>query len=617
MSKPRTHSFGILRRILIAVAIAISGKVSTITYAQTKERPNILWLTCEDNNIDWVGCYGNPHADTPNIDKLATEGFQYMHVFANAPVCAPSRSTWITGIHAISTGTHPMRSRNDIPHDVIKYYPDHLKAAGYFVGNSTKTDYNIGGRNDKACWDNPGKVKWDKLKQNQPFFQIVNSTTSHESRAQGDVENTLHDSADTRLRKYHPDLPDIRKNYAKYHDAMKRMDAEIGASLQKLEALGLAENTIVIYNSDHGGVLPRSKRFLFGSGIHCPLIVRIPEKYKHLWPADSPGKKIDRLVSFIDMPKTWLSITGSRVPIYMQGTVFLGDQAEPENEFHFAFRGRMDERNENARAVCDKQFLYIRNYMPYTPWMQHLNYLWKMKATEAWETHVDSGKASEVEARFFKPKGWAEEFYDMHKDPDNVVNLIDHPEYAQNVKKMRSGLRKWQEQIFDSGLLPESEMVKRAEDNDVTIYEMVRDPKLYNLPALLDAADLALEQNPENLPALRRLLKNSDSGLRYWGLVGCFLLADQKAGFQCLEDDSHEVRAMAAWLLIQTGEKKKGLNGLDQLLKEKSYATLKMLNILDWMGGDAKTLIPTVQLMEYSSYEARMQEQLLIKFGSN
>lgn len=337
--------------------------------------------------------------------------------------------------------------------------------------------------------------------------------------------------------------------------------------------------------------MPRSKRFIFGSGIHCPLIIRIPKMYKHLWPAKKPGMKIDRLVSFVDMPKTWLDITGSKVPGYMQGTVFLGPRTEPEQEFHFAFRGRMDERIENARTVCDKQFLYIRNYMPYTPWMQHLNYLWNMAATQAWVKQVDSGKASEIEARFFKPKGWTEEFYDMHQDPDNVDNLIDNPEYAQIIGRMRAGLRSWQEQIHDSGLLPESEMVKRAADNHTTIYEMVRNPRLYNLPALLDG------------------------GLRYWGLVGCFLLDDQPAGLQCMEDDSHEVRAMAAWLLIRTGEKKKGFQCLKNLLEENSCATLSVLNILDWLGDEAKELIPTVQSIKCTNYETRLQEYLLTKFG--
>jgi arylsulfatase A-like enzyme len=613
----------------ICIAIIIAVTASGTANAQRAERPNILWLSCEDNNVNWVSCYGNPQATTPHIDRLAQEGFQYMHCYASAPVCAPQRSTWITGINAVSMGTHPMRSRYPIPHDRIKYYPDFLKANGYYVGNCTKTDYNIGGRDDKDCWDNPGKVDWQALKQNQPFFQIINSTASHESKAFGDVYHTKHDPKNTKLRKYHPDVPGMRENYAHYHDAMERMDAEIGASLAKLEEMGLAENTIVIHNSDHGGVLPRSKRYIFASGIHCPLIIRIPEKFKYLWPADKPGMKIDRLVSFVDMPKTWLSITGSQVPSYMQGTTFLGPQTEPEQDYHFAFRGRMDERNENARTVCNKRFLYIRNYMPYVPWMQHLNYLWTMEATQVWEKYVKSGKASEVEARFFQPKMWTEELYDLSKDPDNINNLIKNPEYAPVAAKMRTALRDWQFQIHDTALLPEAEMSRRAAENETTIYDMVRDPKLYNLPAILDAANLALEEKKENLSALRQLLQNQDCGLRYWGIVGCFLLNEANAGRQCLDDDSHEVRAMAAWLSIRNGHKEEGYMCLENLIREESYALLKVLNILDWMGDDAQPLMPAVKALRFEKnheaihqnykniqgYQKRLHGYLLEKFG--
>src|SRR6056297_1314783 len=150
------------------LSVALLAICSTLVNAQQK--PNILWLTSEDNNIHWVGCYGNSHAETPNIDALAVEGFRYTHCYANAPVCAPSRSTWITGLHAISMGTHNMRSRYPIPHDQIKYYPDYLKAAGYYVSNGKKSDYNIGGRPDDECWDDvdqqgDGKsVDWNLLK---------------------------------------------------------------------------------------------------------------------------------------------------------------------------------------------------------------------------------------------------------------------------------------------------------------------------------------------------------------------------------------------------------------------------------------------------------------------
>ncbi|MCH6258488.1 sulfatase [Puniceicoccaceae bacterium K14] len=601
------HSLAFLLTLLAHIFI-------TSALTQEAERPNILWLVSEDNSVDWLGCYGNENAKTPHLDKLAREGFRYTKAYANAPVCAPSRSTWITGIHSISMGTHPMRSRHLIPHDDIQYYPDLLRKNGYFTANFKKTDYNIGGRADKTCWDNPDTLDWQSLTSNQPFFQVINFGSSHESKAQGDVNNTLHDTQDTQLRAYHPDIEAIRKNYAKYHDAVSKMDSDIGEALKNLEAQGLSENTIVIYNSDHGGVLPRSKRFLYRSGIHCPLIIRIPESYKEFWPSQNLGDTIDRMVSFIDMPQTWLTIAQTEVPQHMQGTNFLGKDTQNQRSLHFAYRGRMDERNENARSVCDGRFLYIRNYMPYVPWMQRLQYLWKMEATRAWEHAVTTGQATEQQSRYFEPKTWTVELYDLQKDPDNINNLAEKTEYSETVTSMRKALHDWQLQIHDSGLLPESEMVKRATDNDITIYELVRDPNLYNLPDLLAAADLALENDPINLPLLRDLLKNDDSGLRYWGIIGAFLLNDKKSGYIAIDDESHEVQAIAAWLLIRNSDKEVGLNRITSLLKGGSYASLKLLNILDWMGDEAQSVMPTLQTIPFENYEERMFSNLAHKF---
>ena len=137
---------------------------------------------------------------------------------------------------------------------------------------------------DKDCWDNPDSLNWGTLKKRQPFFQIVNFYESHESRAQGSLENIDYDFNNVKLRAYHPDLEIIRKNYAKYHDAVSRMDNKVGEVIKNLKDNGLYENTIVIYCSDHGGVMPRSKRYLYNSGIHCPLIIRIPDVFSNLWP---------------------------------------------------------------------------------------------------------------------------------------------------------------------------------------------------------------------------------------------------------------------------------------------------------------------------------------------
>lgn len=587
----------------------------TATASAAEDRPNILWLTCEDNNVNWVGCYGNPYAETPNIDALAAEGHQYMNCYANAPVCAPSRSTWITGVHALSMGTYPMRSRYAIPHDRIAYYPDLLKKAGYFCGNVTKTDYNIGGRDDKECWDT-SKADWDEMKARQPFFMVINNTKSHESKAFGDVNNTEHDPEKVRLAKYHPNIPDIRKNYAHYHDQMKKMDADIGAAVAKLEEMGLAENTIVIHNSDHGGVIARSKRFLFNSGTHCPLIIRIPEKFKHLRPGE-PGEKVDDLVSFIDMTKTWLHICGAETPDYLQGKIFLGPDAEPR-EYHVSFRGRMDERCDNVRAIRDgKRLLYIRNYMPYAPWGQHLNYLWTMVATKAWEEHHRAGKTDAVTGRFFGTKPM-EELYDTNVDPDNVNNLIDDPRYAADIERLRKAMDAWQVENYDSALLPESELVTQAEEAGVTHYDFVRDPKLYDLKGLQKAAALALEQDPANTQALYRNLADDDAGIRYWAVVGLFNLQDIDAPIDLdlvrerLGDASHHVRAMAAWILYRAGDKKTAQDCWNDLLANDSYASLKIFNIIDWIGDGTEPYMEAMKECEYShnGYVDRMKQYM-------
>ncbi len=599
------------------VLVCIAGVVDA-----EEVRPNVLWLVSEDNSASWIGCYGNELARTPNIDRLAARGFQYMNAFASAPVCAPSRSTWITGINALSMGTQNMRSRYDIPHDKIPYYPDILRETGYFCANFIKTDYNIGGRKDSDCWNEARKLDWENLKRNQPFFQVINTAKSHESQAKLHLEDTRMDPAKVKLFAYHPDLPTVRKNYARYYDCIENMDTFIGQQLHALEKAGLADDTIVIYNSDHGGVLPRGKRFLFENGLRCPLIIYIPEKFKSLWPAEKPGVKIDRLISFLDMPKTWISMLGGTPPTTMQGHIFLGPNMESEQEYHFAFRGRMDERVDNQRAICDKKFLYIRNYMPYVPWGQKLEYMWEIPMCKAWDNYNKAGETTAITGRFFTPKQ-QDELYDMEKDPDSVNNLIDNPEYRQVLEKMQGALRGWQEQIYDAGLMPESEIVKRAAEHNITIYEMVRNPKLYDLKSYLELSGLALEKNPENLPTFGKVLKSKDGGMRYWGVIGYFLVSDHLSIAQkkevagLLDDSSDEVRGMAAWTLVKVDYKKQAaLDGLRQMLKGNSYALLSILNILDWMGDEAESLMPVVAKVDSSDMNIKkMQRTLLEKFG--
>jgi hypothetical protein len=211
-----------------------------------------------------------------------------------------------------------------------------------------------------------------------------------------------------------------------------------------------------------------------------------------------------------------------------------------------------------------------------------------------------------------------EELYDATIDPDNVNNLIDDPKYAKDVARLSKALDEWQIKHFDSGLLPESEIVKRSEESGKTIYELVRDTSLYNLKAYQKASALALTQKASNLPGFYRNLSNSDSGVRYWGIVGCFNLQpgtslDMAVIRKSLDDKCHHVRIMAAWILYRDGDKVAAQQCWNELLKDNSYASLKILNIIDWIGDGTKPYTEAIKACEFShgGYVSRMQQYLV------
>lgn len=541
------------------------------------ERPNILWITSEDNGAQWLSVYGSPNAKTPNLDRMAEEGFRYTHCFDNAAVCAPTRSLWITGVHAVSTGTEQMRSRYEIPHDLIPYWPDQIVKAGYLATNKHKTDYNIGGRADEDPWrGSRGKANWTSYRENQPFAAVMNITFSHESSLHPKKKQSqgLTDSYADRmvLHPYHPDLPAVRSSYSKYAQAVEKMDHRVGRILQELEENALAESTIVIYCSDHGGALPRGKRFLFNSGTHCPLIIRIPEKFRDWWPAEKPGMTVDRLVSFIDLPKTILSLTQAEIPPAMQGRIFLGDGIEPEPEYHFSYRGRADKGAvDMVRGVRDKEFLYIKNYMPWAPRGQYLPYMWEIEATSAWHDHYKAGQCSSLEARFFEPRV-VDELYDHENDYHNINNLAAEPAQKARIERLRHELRQQQLANFDAGLIPEQMRKARAEAHGLTIYEMVRQPDLYPLERYLDYSDMVLAGDARNLPQLIEGAKDADPAIRYWSACGFAYLgvAAESADKEIetlTEEESIEVKIMALFALARSqGQTERVLKRYDALL---------------------------------------------------
>ncbi|MBN2030980.1 sulfatase-like hydrolase/transferase [bacterium] len=603
------------RQFIKTVGIsAVSLNIPTIIRCsqETKDRPNILWLTSEDNS-PFFGCYGDPNADTPNFDQLASEGILYERAYANAPVCAPARSTIITGMYACSMGTHHMRSYNPLP-EGIRFFTNYLREAGYYCTNNSKEDYNVAEK-PEGCWDESSQEATYKNRQpGQPFFAVFNHTISHESSLHT-IEPVVHDPAKMNLRAYHPDDPEIRRDYAQYYDKITELDRQIGEKLTELETDGLAEETIVFYYADHGGILTRSKRFLYDSGTHVPMIIRFPEKYRHLAPA-KPGSRINRLVSFVDLAPTVLSLAGVPIPNHMQGHAFLGRNATRDPEYAYFFRGRMDERFDMMRAVTDGRYRYIRNYMPHLIYGQHLNYLWRMRTTQVWEEKYKRGECVGPQKYFWEEKS-TEELYDTLSDPDEVNNLAEDPNYSEILDRMRKALKTWLVDIRDPGFLPEAEMIERSRNGSP--FDMAKNRDSYDQARIMEAADMASQRDPANLTKLTALLEDEDSAVRYWGAIGCLALEEKaRPAFGLLKnrlnDASPSVQIVATEILAKYDNPDQPLKILNELLYHPNEKIrLHAINVVDDLDEKARPILANIRdkMNDDLDYVRRVTEKAL------
>jgi arylsulfatase A-like enzyme len=578
--------------LTVLAAIALAHIAGAAAAPPPAPRPNILWITSEDNGPQ-LGCYGDAYARTPNLDALAARGMSYRHAWSNAPVCAPARTGIICGVYPTATGAEHMRSLVPLPR-FMRMYPQYLRDAGYYCTNNSKEDYNV--EKPGKVWDESSpRAHWRNRKPGQPFFAVFNLTVSHESQFRSRRGEPTHDPAKVRVPAYHPDTPEVRRDWARYYDALTDMDQQAGRLLREIGEAGLADSTIVFYYGDHGSGMPRSKRTACDSGLRVPIIIDVPAMFRHLAPRDyAPGGASDRLVSFVDLAPTLLSLAGVRPPEWMQGRAFMGAfEAEPPQFLH-GFRGRMDERIDLVRTVTDGRYVYVRNYLPHRPHGQHVGYQLETPTTRVWKQLFDEGKLAPPQRHFWEQPRAPEELYDLHSDPDEVNNLAGSAEHRDALERLRQALREQVLSVRDVGFLPEGEIHARAKDS--TPYEMGHDPKKYPLENVLAAADLASMLKAQGLPELTRLLDDGDSAVRYWAATGILMrgadavAASHGALERALKDESPYVRVPAAEALGRYGTASDVELALPVLLEAAdvrnhgAYAAIAALNAIDALG---------------------------------
>ena len=562
-----------MRSLVAILIIAISVAVATPGRAQ--DNPNILWITAEDMSAT-LGCYGDEYANTPNIDKLATESVRYTNAFATAPVCSPSRSCLITGCYAPSLGTQQMRSAFPIPQSMTGFPSILREQLDYYTSNNVKTDYNTGNWEKiiAASWnESSAEAHWRNRsdpEKKQPFFSVFNLMTSHQSRSmvwpyeqfQSDVQSRLsaeekHDPDAAPLPPYYVDTPIVRREWARLYDCVTAMDQEVGKILEQLETDGLADDAIVFFYSDHGSGMPRHKRALFDSGMHVPLLIRFPKKYQHLAPS-KPGTTSDRLVSFVDFGPTVLSLAEADIPEEMQGQPFLGKANTKPRTHVFGHRDRVDEVRDLARSVRDKRWLYIRNFMPQFGYNQPTSWPDQGDIRHEFYRLTDKEKMTPAQWQFAGPTRPVEELYDCQNDPLNLTNLITstNPEHQKKLFKMRDLLHRQLLESKDLGFIAESEAWRITHGS--TPWEVARDPeRAPDFDAILGAARLCGTELEESRPIAN--LKHEDPLVRYWGALafgGRDSISEEARETLSanINDESAAVRIEAASALVRHGD---------------------------------------------------------------
>jgi len=446
------------------VMIALPALLVSCT-APVKEQPggpNILCLVCEDIS-PYLGCYGDPVALTPNLDRLAGEGIRFTRMFSVSGVCAPSRNALITGMYPSGIGGNNMRTGNrrrveNVPDSLqippyectpppeVKCYTEYLRAAGYYCTNNDKEDYQFSA--PRSAWDESSRyAHWrNRPDKEMPFLAIFNFIRSHESQVWAwEQEPWIIHPDSVEVPPYFPDTPLVRRDIARVHGNNTIMDREVGEIIAQLQEDGLMDHTIIIFYSDHGGPLPRGKRELLETGTLVPFIVRMPG-------GEGAGTVVEDLCSFVDIPATILSLAGVEVPGYMQGRAFLGEQKAAPREYIFSARDRMDEWFDCRRAVRDRQYRYVRNYRPDVGAYLDLDFRRQMNTMQELLRARDAGTLNGEQAYWFREEKEAEELYDVKNDPYELNNLAADPSFREVKERLSAALDRWIGEIDDKGV---------------------------------------------------------------------------------------------------------------------------------------------------------------------
>ncbi|MCM8528629.1 MAG: sulfatase-like hydrolase/transferase [Lentisphaeraceae bacterium] len=533
-----------------------------VSLSAQQKRPNIVWITTEDNSACWYKLYNPKHgAPMPTIERLASHGIVFNNAYSNAPVCSAARSTIISGVYGPRTGAHFHRPQVKVKlPDGLKLFPAYLREAGYYTTNNNKQDYNYESSAIKGVWDESSKkATYKKRKKGQPFFHVQNFGSTHESQLFKDFPKNkkfITDPAKVNLFPYHPDTPTMREKYAQYLTLNNSTDAQMGKLVKQLEDEGLLDDTFIFHYGDHGGVLPGGKGYAHNDGLQVAMVVYVPKNFKHLAPAEN-GSRVDGFVQFVDLSATVLNLAGLDIPEQIDGKPFLGKGVSLEElnkrDTAIGYADRFDEKYDQVRFMRKGKYTYWRNYQPFNYDGLHNFYRYKQKAFVEWSELAKAGKLNEVQTAFFKARE-PEQLFDIEKDPHEVNNLAKDPAYENILVEMRQAMKEKVRSLPDVSFLPETAL-SGCEGDVVTLLKSNKK----QIAKLATIADLQLSPYPEAKAQIELALNSEDPMARYWGLIVCSSFGKTAKSFYAQakemaeKDPNRLVRTRAVEFLGLTG----------------------------------------------------------------
>lgn len=468
------------------------------TNHQQNDRPNIVLIVADDHGTDDLGCYGNTAIQTPNLDKLASEGVRFTKAYCTTASCSASRSVILTGLYNHANGQygHQHNFHHFSAFDNVKSLPVILHDNGYITASVGK--YHVAPKkvfqfdhflkaNDRNAVEmaNVSK-KFIAENTNKPFFLYFCTGDPH--RGGGVVENNpykpdrfgnlddgyegvkqiLTNPADVAVPDFLPDNAACREELSQYYESVNRVDQGVGKLIQYLKEAKIYDNTIIIYISDNGIAFPGAKTNLYNPGMRLPCIIRNP-----LIPRVSETSKA--MINWADLTPTILDFAG----IY--NSEILSDylpEKEREmktkngipvfNNFHGkSFKQVMDTGDDSGwkETYASHTFHEITMYYPMRVAIDH-NYklIWNIAhgleypfatdlwASATWQSVLNNEKTIKmygprpVEDYLNRPKF---ELYNLESDPLETKNLSDNPDFKDILETMKGKLKSFQKRTQD------------------------------------------------------------------------------------------------------------------------------------------------------------------------